>query len=178
MIFSHTSLYSILVVILILVVIIGIDTSLASKDPEEYTLVEDWGSEGDGDGEFNVPHSIAFDSSGNAYVTDTNNHRVQKFSSDGKFIMKWGSEGDGDDQFILPLGIDLDSADNIYVVDQGASALKKFSNDGSYISSIITSSGTKENHLSILEDTELDKSNNVYLTDRGQHEIHKYVMVK
>ena len=56
------------------------------------------------------------------------------------------------------------------------SNLKKFSDYGSYISSKIVSGGTKEDHLSILEDIELDKSNNIYLTDRGPHEIHKYII--
>ena len=51
-----------------------------------------------------IPHSIAFDSSGYAYITDTNNHRVQKLSSDGKFIMKWGTKGSGDGEFVNPEG--------------------------------------------------------------------------
>ena len=36
---------------------------------------------------------IAFDSSGNLYVADTDNNRIQKFDSNGNFITKWGSFG-------------------------------------------------------------------------------------
>lgn len=39
------------------------------------------------------------DSSGNVYVADTGNNRVQKFSSDGNYITEWGSAGSGNGQF-------------------------------------------------------------------------------
>ena len=37
--------------------------------------------------------SIAVDDAGNVYVSDTYNHRIQKFASSGAFITKWGSPG-------------------------------------------------------------------------------------
>jgi len=39
-----------------------------------------WGSYGSGDGQFNHPSGVAVDGSGNVYVTDWDNNRVQKFS--------------------------------------------------------------------------------------------------
>jgi DNA-binding beta-propeller fold protein YncE len=41
-----------------------------------------WGSRGAADGEFYLPMGIVVDSSGNVYVADTQNHRIQKFSPD------------------------------------------------------------------------------------------------
>ena len=41
-----------------------------------------WGSRGSGDGQFNSPVNIAVDASGNVYVIDAYNHRVQVFSVD------------------------------------------------------------------------------------------------
>jgi len=38
-----------------------------------------WGAAGTGDGQFDSPTGIAVNASGNAFVTDTNNNRVQKF---------------------------------------------------------------------------------------------------
>ena len=45
------------------------------------------------DGQFDFPSGIDVDSSGNVYVTDESNHRIQKFDSNGKFITKWGFNG-------------------------------------------------------------------------------------
>ncbi|MDQ3971534.1 MAG: 6-bladed beta-propeller, partial [Thermoproteota archaeon] len=70
-----------------------------------YSLVAIWGSEGTGDGEFAEPHGVAVDSSDNVYVVDTKNFRIQKLSSDGKFITQWGTEGTGNGEFTKPHSI-------------------------------------------------------------------------
>ena len=46
-------------------------------------LVDQWGTEGSGEGQFNGPSGVAVDQEGNVYVTEWNNHRVQKFSASG-----------------------------------------------------------------------------------------------
>ena len=56
------------------------------------TYVSQFGSAGSGNGQFNSPYSISFDSSGNIYVTDNGNHRIQKFDSNGTYISQFGSE--------------------------------------------------------------------------------------
>ena len=52
-----------------------------------------WGTAGSGDGEFQNPQDVAIDSLGNLYVTDTNNHRIQKFDNNGQFIIEWRTFG-------------------------------------------------------------------------------------
>ena len=42
------------------------------------------------------------------YVTDYDNHRIQKFTSSGEFIAKWGSYGSGDGQFLTSYGVAVD----------------------------------------------------------------------
>ena len=51
------------------------------------------GRAGSGDGEFNQPWGITLDKDGNIYVADWKNHRVQKLSPQGKFLMKIGEYG-------------------------------------------------------------------------------------
>jgi DNA-binding beta-propeller fold protein YncE len=63
-------------------------------------FVTKWGSLGLADGQFNVPIGIALDSSGNVYVADVFNHRIQKFTNEGTFIRSWGSAGS---TIILPM---------------------------------------------------------------------------
>ena len=63
------------------------------------------------------PTGVAVDSSGNVYVADNGNNRIQKFNSNGKFITKWGSYGTADGQFSSPIGVAVDSSGNVYVAD-------------------------------------------------------------
>jgi len=44
-------------------------------------FITKWGSEGDGDGQFNHPFGLAIDSSGYVYVVDSYNHRIQVFAA-------------------------------------------------------------------------------------------------
>ncbi|HIE82907.1 MAG TPA: hypothetical protein EYQ00_03245 [Dehalococcoidia bacterium] len=50
------------------------------KFTSEGVFVSKWGTNGTGDGEFDWPRSITVASDGSVYVTDTVNHRIQKFS--------------------------------------------------------------------------------------------------
>ena len=113
-----------------------------------------------------VPHSMAFDSEGNIYLTDVNNHRIQKFTNDGAFITKWGTEGNEDGQFGLPFGIGSDSKGNIFIIDQATSSIPQFSNQGQFLNKIIFNFGN-------LEDIEIDSNDNIYVTDRNKNEILK-----
>lgn len=46
------------------------------------SLIAEWGSYGSGNGQFNSPFGIAVDSStGNVFVVDTNNHRIEVFAN-------------------------------------------------------------------------------------------------
>jgi len=44
-----------------------------------YSFITKWGSKGTKDGQFKTPTCVAVDSSGNVYVADYGNNRIQKF---------------------------------------------------------------------------------------------------
>ena len=54
-----------------------------------------------------------------SYVTDRDNHRIQKFSSSGAYLTQWGSQGSGAGQFSYPYGIAVDGSGNVYVTRVG-----------------------------------------------------------
>ncbi len=59
----------------------------------EYTpdgkRVRQWGTAGNGPGQFRLPHGITIDKDNILYVADRENGRVQKFDLDGKFLGEW-----------------------------------------------------------------------------------------
>ncbi|MFY3739840.1 MAG: sugar lactone lactonase YvrE [Candidatus Nitrosomirales archaeon] len=98
-----------------------------------------------GDGQFLDPTGIAFDISGNVYVADADNHRIEKFDKNGNFITKWGSQCNllepwigcidpdgsgqlvlGDGQFYTIIDLDFNSSDVIYVTDEGNHRIEVF----------------------------------------------------
>jgi DNA-binding beta-propeller fold protein YncE len=77
------------------------------------------GRPGSGGGQFDRPTGVAVDSGGKVYVADTNNHRVQKFTSTGAFLSQLGAFGGGGGQFNQPTGVAVNSDGDIYVLDRG-----------------------------------------------------------
>ena len=71
-------------------------------------------------------YGIACDSKGCIYVTDTYNHRILKYSSEGEIVEILGEYGYGDNEFLYPKGIFIDPEDNLYVADNGNHRVMKF----------------------------------------------------
>jgi tripartite motif-containing protein 71 len=69
---------------------------------------------------------VATDGSGNVYVADSSNDRIQKFDASGAFLTTWGSLGSGNGQFNFPLGVATDGSGNVYVADSGNNRIQKF----------------------------------------------------
>jgi DNA-binding beta-propeller fold protein YncE len=72
---------------------------------------------------------------GSVYVTDTWNHRVQRFSADGVSLGSWGHYGQGEspDAFYGPRGIAVDAAGHVYVADTGNKRIVVFDAAGNYL---------------------------------------------
>jgi DNA-binding beta-propeller fold protein YncE len=67
-------------------------------------------------GQFDYPNQIAFDSDGNAYLTDSNNGRLVVMSPSGQQLATIG-RGAAAGNLGLPRGVATDSAGRLYVVD-------------------------------------------------------------
>jgi DNA-binding beta-propeller fold protein YncE len=88
---------------------------------------------GTGQGEFDYPTGIAVDPNGNLLVADSGNGRIEKFSSNGKFVTSIGSRGKGEGQLREPNGIAVDRAGNMYVADAGNHRVEKLAPDGKFV---------------------------------------------
>jgi tripartite motif-containing protein 71 len=76
----------------------------------------EWGTKGDGPGQFSYPRGIAANA-GEVLVADDDNHRIEKFDPSGAYESASGSQGTGAGQFGFPYGVALDAVGNAYVAD-------------------------------------------------------------
>ncbi len=77
-------------------------------------------------GQLRSPWGIAVDGAGGVYISDTGNHRIEKFDRDGNFITQWGGFGNGEGQFNFPYGIGADARGSVFVVDSGNTRVQQF----------------------------------------------------
>ena len=127
---------------------------------------------------FDVPVGVAADAEGNLYVMDTNNFRVQKFDSEGNFLLMWGSEGRGEGQFGDILNpregrLAVDTQGNIYVIDLKNVRVEKFDDNGNYLTQW-GAKGNGEGQFIEPFDIAIDQQNNVYVSDIGSNTVQKF----
>ena len=67
----------------------GYSNARVHKYSPDGKLLFSWGESGTGTGQFNIVHNVAVDSDGWVYVADRDNHRIQVFSSGGKYETQW-----------------------------------------------------------------------------------------
>jgi streptogramin lyase len=81
------------------------------------------GSYGSGNGQFNKPYGIAVDSSGNVWVTDTENKRVEEFNEKGEYETQFGPTECpvhfliNKSEACVPKGLATDSKGDIWVTE-------------------------------------------------------------
>ena len=59
----------------------------------EGKYLSEFGSRGNGPGQFQLPHNVVIDAKGRIYVTDRDNQRVEVFAADGRYLSEWDHIG-------------------------------------------------------------------------------------
>jgi sugar lactone lactonase YvrE len=103
---------------------------------ESYHFVKKWGFNTLSDRKFESGQSMAVNSQGNVYIIDSDNNRIQKFDSNGKFITEWRPVGCGGKDFVFPSGITVDTKGNVYI-DIQDNCIQKFDSNGKFITKLI-----------------------------------------
>jgi DNA-binding beta-propeller fold protein YncE len=92
-------------------------------------VVDSFGGNGVGDGEFAFPTALSFDPDGNLLVVDQLNSRVQVFDPDGEYLDQFGGRGTDFGSFVRPKDVTVDSRGFIYVTDAAFNNLQLFDYD-------------------------------------------------
>ena len=116
-------------------------------------------------GQFNNPLGVAFDSTGNLYVADCYNHRVQVFTPEGKFLRKFGVGNKN----TLPYSIAIDCNDTMYIADLSNHILI-YTSQGQFLRSF-GSTGKADGQLQSPRGVTLDKDGYILVSDRDNNRI-------
>jgi hypothetical protein len=182
-------------------VLLALGTSAAHA--EFMTLAGTFGSEGTGADQFSAPQGIGVDqtvltaTSGDVYVADTGNARVEQFDSSGKFIRMWGwgvtdgasafeictsachagLPGAGAGQFTSPTSIAVDSSNgpsqgDIYVGDNGNAVVYKFSPSGVLLATITGPS--ESTHFKAIAGVAVDPNGDLWVADKNADIVYRF----
>lgn len=131
------------------------------------------GKKGETQGTFHEPIGIAVDREGFVYVSDAGNHRIQKFSNQGKFIKTWGIQGSGPGELNRPMHIDFGPDEHLYVAEYLNDRIQVFDKNGNFIRFI----GLKTDGKSYFDapaGVTVDNNGYVYVADFYHHQIQKF----
>ncbi|KQO17770.1 hypothetical protein ASF12_03655 [Paenibacillus sp. Leaf72] len=138
------------------------------------------GGSGSGLGEFKNPSGVAVDGSGNVYVADMGNHRIQKLDAATNTWSAWskagGSSGSGIGEFKSPRGVDVDLNGNVYVADTDNHRIQKLdvsTNTWSEWKRSGGGSGTSLGEFNFPRGVAVDEGGNVYVADSRNNRIQK-----
>jgi DNA-binding beta-propeller fold protein YncE len=174
---------------------------------EEWTaagaFVRQWGAFGAGAGQMREPLGVAIagagEDTGDVYVTDGLNRRVDEFTAEGKFLRTWGfgvangenkfeictsscenglPSGSDEGGFEVPDGVAVDPNNgDVYVSDPGNSdtqTIYKYKPDGEFIGKVGLNpieSGLDGGSFSVPTALATDPAGDLYVEDSGNHRM-------
>ena len=140
-----------------------------------------------GKGEMNRITDFNYDGRGNIYFVDASNHKILKFSPEGKLLLKFGNFGAVPGTMNSPARLTIDPQGNIYVLDYhdlnletdpknkiGYYRITKYDPGGNYIFDIGGTGKGDGEFYSMPNDIECDNQGNLYVLDYGNYRVQKF----
>jgi hypothetical protein len=117
-----------------------------------------------------LPRRVAIDASGNEYVADATNDRVQRFDADGTPMTGWGGTGSGKGRFRHPTGVAVGPTGDVYVADTHNNRIQKFTAGGRFLTAWGTT-GAQAGRFNHPADVAVDATGIVYVADTYNNRI-------
>ena len=136
-------------------------------------FVRAWGE----DGQFQNAHSVAFDSEGFIWATDSANHVVYKYSADGELVMTLGDKGVAGDNSSRDLfnqvnHVGFGPDGGIYVSDgYGNSRVVHFTKEGEFVRIIGGVAGSEPGQLLVPHGVAVDSQGRILVNDSDNQRI-------
>ena len=116
---------------------ISMDGDCVASVGEQEEKGEEKEEEESGPLQFNAPDGIAISPiTGQVYIADRYNYRIQVLNPDLTFSHSFGSEGSANGQFNGPCDIAIDSQGLVYVADKYNHHIQKFTPNGKFVAQL------------------------------------------
>ena len=132
-------------------------------------------------GTFSEPWGVAVGPDGSVFVTDTWNHRIQKFTKDGRPLKTWGQYGqplpelpESSSYFWGPRGLAVNSQGYVFVADTGNKRIVVFDSNGTYITEF-GSGGFDPGQFDEPVGVTIASDGTVYVTDTWNQRIQSFI---
>jgi DNA-binding beta-propeller fold protein YncE len=133
-----------------------------------------FGEEGSGEGRVSAPAGLAVDeATGDVFVADTGNDRIQRVSASGSPRGGFGRTGSGEGQFVGPLGIAIDRDRNVVVADTQNHRIQVLDRDGNFIRAF-GRQGSGDGELDRPVAVAFDAAGDIFVVDRGNHRVQQF----
>ena len=120
--------------------------------------------------QFTYPWDVAFDCTGNVYLTDSGGCCIQVFTAEGKFLRKFGKKGSDDGELNFPSSISIDSDNIVYVTEYYNHRVSMFTSEGQFLRSFGTK-GEGPGQFIVPCGIAVDRNGLVHVSDRDNSRI-------
>jgi DNA-binding beta-propeller fold protein YncE len=145
----------------------GYGNSRVVKFTREGKFVTAWGKKGSAEGEFNLPHAVAVDRQGRVYVGDRENHRMQIFDANGKFLTQWKHVGS-------PWGIVITPDNFLFMCDGHNNRILKLNLSGEVLGTL-SGPGKLPGQLDFSHHMAVGPSGSIYVAEIKNWRAQKFV---
>lgn len=129
-----------------------------------------FGKRGEEPGSFNFPTHICRAASGEIYISDSLNFRIQIFDQEGHYLGSFGHHGDGSGDLAMPKGIAVDRDGVIYVADGVFDNVQLFDRRGSFLLTL-GHRGVGPGEFWLPSGAFIDRDDQLYICDTYNHRV-------
>jgi DNA-binding beta-propeller fold protein YncE len=157
--------------------LLALGLAFAAPAFADFRFLGAWGTVGQGEGQLALPDGIGVDNAGTVWVADRDNNRVERFTSNGRYlpfpVLRRQHLSSARGRLNLPYDVAPDALGNLYVADTHNHRIQEFSPTGRLIRSF-GSRGSGDGQFWQPRGVAIDPFGNVWVADHENHRVEKF----